>query len=180
MIGSLTLSYLLSGIVLIVMIVYPFRVYNKLVFLSNNTDKAFANIDIWLQQRSEELPSLCAIVRRFNEHEKSTIEQVTQLREKYASSSSQNSEMIIVINALTTILQPLFMRIEDNPDIKADSVYQQVSSRIIRLEEQIEEQREFFNNSVTIFNNEMQRVPVCWLAKVFMFKSKVLLHKITR
>lgn len=72
------------------------------------------------------------------------------------------------------------MRIEAYPDIKADSIYQQIASRITRLEGQIEDQRVFFNDSVTLFNNEMQRIPQNWLAKLFDFKPKVLLNKITR
>ena len=181
MIGSLTLSYLLSSIVLVVIVVYPFKVYNKLVFLSNNTEKAFANIDVWLQQRNDELPSLCSIVDRYAEHEKNATKTVTELRGKYASEvNNQNAETVMTANLLTTILQPLFMRIEAYPDIKADSIYQQIASRITRLEGQIEDQRVFFNDSVTLFNNEMQRIPQNWLAKLFGFKPKVLLNKITR
>ena len=105
MIGSLTLSYLLSSIVLVVIVVYPFKVYNKLVFLSNNTEKAFANIDVWLQQRNDELLSLCSIVDRYAEHEKITTKTVTELRGKYASEvKNQNAETVITANLLTTIL----------------------------------------------------------------------------
>ena len=174
--GASILAYVLFGIVFIVILVYPIKLYNRFVLLSNNTDKAFVNIDVWLQQRHEELPNLSLIITAYSEQEKNTIAKIMQLRDQYKS--ADNANKVVSANALTKILKPLFVRSEANPEIKANSVYQRISDRIIRLEDQIEDQRIFFNDSVTIFNNELQRVPQCWFARVFGFKPKLLLTEV--
>jgi len=174
--GVSALGYLFFCIVFLVIVAYPIKVFNRFVLLSNNTDKAFANIDVWLQQRNEELPNLSSIIVAYAEHEKSTMEKIMQLRDQYESANSTNK--VASANALTTILKTLFVRSEANLEIEANSIYQGISARIIRLEGQIEDQRVFFNDSVTIFNNELQRIPQCWFAWVCGFKPKLLLTEV--
>ncbi len=83
--GTLILGILLViGIVGI--IVYAAGVYNTLVRLSNNIDKAWSNIDVVLKQRYDELPKLVDVCNSYMKHEKDTLEGVTKARTAYSGS----------------------------------------------------------------------------------------------
>jgi LemA protein len=49
------------------------RLYNRLVMLKHSIEKAYANIDVLLQQRADEVPNLVAIVAGHRDHEAETL-----------------------------------------------------------------------------------------------------------
>ena len=63
---------LLTGIILIigmiVLVAYVVGVYNMLVRLANNIDKAWSNIDVILKQRHDELPKLVQVCNSYMTH----------------------------------------------------------------------------------------------------------------
>ena len=58
------------GVAFIVFVTYLIAIYNSLVQVRNNVDKAFKNIDVLLLQRNDELPKLIDICKGYMEHEK--------------------------------------------------------------------------------------------------------------
>jgi len=71
---SVSLFFTLSVLALILWMlgVWSLRIYNNLVFTQNNAFKAFANIDVLLVQRSDEVPNLETIVNELSEHRESS------------------------------------------------------------------------------------------------------------
>ncbi len=176
--GSSSLSYLLYGIFVAVITVYPFLVYNKFVSLSNRADKAFANIDVWLRQRSDELPNLCAIVAAHSSHEKDVLRALTELRAQHLAAHDIDSK-VSTNNTLTNLLLGLLLRLESSPKLTTESVYKKIAKRIERLHDQIADQQTLYNDSVTIFNDELQRIPQCWVAKLLRIRPHLLLSELS-
>src|SRR6476646_11297966 len=73
---------------LIILVAYVIGVYNMLVRLSNNIDKAWSNIDVTLKQRHDELPKLVQVCNGYMTHERETLESVTNARSAYSRSKS--------------------------------------------------------------------------------------------
>lgn len=61
-------------IVLAVVVIYCIMTYNSLVSIKNNVEKAWANIDVLLKQRNDELPKLIDTCKVYMAHESQTLE----------------------------------------------------------------------------------------------------------
>ncbi len=60
--------FLVAGVLLL----YAIIVYNELVRLRNDNDRAWANIDVLLKQRHDEMPKLVKTGEGYMQHERST------------------------------------------------------------------------------------------------------------
>ena len=72
-------------VILFLIAAYAVTLYNGLVRLKHGVGKAWANIDVLLRQRHEELPKLVETCRQYMQHERSTLEQVISARNAVSS-----------------------------------------------------------------------------------------------
>jgi LemA protein len=169
---------LLVGIVLVFGIVgiiaYAVGLYNTLVRLSNNIDKAWSNIDVILKQRHDELPKLVQVCNSYMTHERETLETVTAARSAYSRSTSVD-EKAKAENQLTRALGKLFAVAEQYPDLKANQDFLNVQERISALESAIADRREFYNDSVNVYNIRIEQIPALWVAQQIGYRTRPLL-----
>ena len=169
---------LLVGIVLVFgivgIIVYAVGLYNTLVRLSNNIDKAWSNIDVVLKQRHDELPKLVDVCNSYMKHERETLEGVTNARSVYGRSTSVDDKAKAE-NQLTQALGRLFAVAEQYPDLKANQEFLNVQQRISALESTIADRREFYNDSVNLYNIRIEQIPALWVAQQIGYKARPLL-----
>jgi LemA protein len=169
---------LLIGLVLvfgiIVILVYVVGIYNTLVRLSNHIDKAWSNIDVILKQRHDELPKLVQVCNSYMTHERETLERVTNARSAYSRSANVD-EKARAENQLTRALGKLFAVAEQYPDLKANQEFLNVQQRISSLENTIADRREFYNDSVTLYNIRIEQLPAAWVAQQVGYRARPLL-----
>lgn len=169
---------LLIGLVLvfgiIVILVYVVGIYNTLVRLSNHIDKAWSNIDVILKQRHDELPKLVQVCNSYMAHERETLESVTNARSAYSRSTNVD-EKAKAENQLTRALGKLFAVAEQYPDLKANQEFLNVQQRISSLENTIADRREFYNDSVTLYNIRIEQLPAVWVAQQVGYRARPLL-----
>ena len=171
--GTLLVGILLMfGIVSIM--VYVVGIYNTLVRLANNIDKAWSNIDVILKQRHDELPKLVKVCNSYMSHERETLESVTNARSVYGRSISVD-EKAKAENQLTRALGRLFAVAEQYPDLKANQEFLNVQQRISALENTIADRREFYNDSVNLYNIRIEQIPAVWVAQQIGYRAKPLL-----
>jgi LemA protein len=137
---------------------YFLSLYNSLVALKNGIGRAWANIDVLLKQRHDELPKLISTCEGYMQHERGVFDKLSEARGALASARgvAQRAE---AENQLTRALGQVFAVAEAYPQLKADESFRMLQSRISELENQIADRREFYNDSVTIFNIRIQQVP---------------------
>ena len=82
------------GLVLLVLIFYFFTIYNGLITVKNNIKKSWANIDVLLMQRSDEIPKLLTTVKGYVKHEKNMINEVLESREHYLGANTVGEKAI--------------------------------------------------------------------------------------
>ena len=153
---------------------YFIDTYNRLVMLNFNTDKAFANIDIVLKQRADEIPNLVKVLDKYVGYEKSTLERLTRLRVSYQDAKNQD-EKVAAHNSMTSLLGDVLAVSENYPDLKANASFLLLQERVSTLEDIISDRREFFNESINLYNIGIHQFPDLLLAKIMDFKSKSLL-----
>lgn len=140
--------------ILFVAVVYFTLIYNNLVTLKHNVSKAWANIDVLLKQRHDELPKLVETCKRYMNYEKDALEAIIKARS--AVSTAREKSDIKALGAAETQMRlglgNLFALAEDYPELKANESFQHLQSRITGLEHDIADRREFYNDSVNIKN----------------------------
>ena len=145
--------------------IYAVIVYNGLVRLQNEIGRAWANIDVLLKQRHDEVPNLVACVKGYMDHERETLEAVTAARA--ASMNAASIPQKAQADALMTgALRSFFAVAEGYPQLKADQNFLALQNRISELEERIADRREFFNDDVNTYNTRIAQLPEIFLARL--------------
>ena len=157
---------------------YSIILYNNLVALKHNVSKAWANIDVLLKQRHDELPKLVDTCKQYMGYEQETLQKVMQARA--AVSAAREKGDIGALGPAETQLRMglgnLFAVAEAYPDLKANENFQHLQGRISELENSIADRREFYNESVNQNNIRIEQFPDTIIARMFGFGPKELLE----
>ena len=143
---------------------YFLSIYNGLVEMKNNIGRSWANVDVLLKQRHDELPKLVSVCEAYMQHERAVFDKLSEARGAVARATTvpQRAE------AESQIGRALggFMAVAENyPDLKADQSFRALQQRISELENQIADRREFYNDVVTLFNTRIEQIPDSWVAQ---------------
>jgi len=168
---------ILVGLVLILFVVgiliYLITIYNSLVRLRNDMDKAWANIDVLLKQRHDELPKLIETCKGYMQYEQKTFQLITEARTSFMKANTV-AEKAQADNMISGALKSLFAVSENYPDLKANNNFMQLQKRISELEERIADRREFFNDDVNTYNIRIQQLPDVFVAKMLSLQRRDL------
>ncbi len=157
-------------VILAIIIIYIIMIYNGLVKLKNDISKSWANIDVLLKQRADEIPNLVEAVKGYMKHERGTLKELTEARVAMMKAGTI-AEKAKADNMITGALKSIFAVAEDYPKLEANQNFLQLQSRISGLENELADRREFYNDSVTNFNTRIQTFPDMIIAKTFKFNN---------
>jgi LemA protein len=160
-------------LVVVVGLAYAIGIYNGLVQVNQNVDKAWANIDVLLKQRHDEIPKLIATCEGYKNFERSTLESVIKARAEYTNASTANQK-VAAAGHLTGAVRGLLAVAEQYPDLKSSANFMQLQSRISALEEQIADRREFYNDSVTVLNTRIRQIPDVFVAPILQIGPRTM------
>lgn len=157
---------------------YAVGLYNSLVQLKHGVSKAWANIEVLLRQRHEELPKLVETCRQYMRYERDTLEAVLAARNQV--SHAQHAQDLKALGEAETGLRKglgrLFALAESYPELKADDSFQHLQQRISLLEASIADRRELYNDAVNLNNVRIEQFPDVLVARKFGFKAFELLQ----
>ncbi len=159
-------------------LLYAVLIYNNLVSIKHQVSKAWANIDVLLKQRHDELPKLVETCKQYMQYEGDTLEKVMQARAAAHTARGKGDVKGVSAaeNQMRMGLGQLFAVAENYPDLKANQSFQQLQARISGLENAIADRREFYNESVNINNVRIEQFPDLIIARLFNFKSAELME----
>lgn len=158
-------------IIVVVLAVLLVGSYNRLVALRQNTNQAFADIDVQLKQRHDLVPNLVETVKGYATHERGTLEAVVQARNA-ASAATTLPEKAAAETQLTTALRGVFALAEAYPDLKANTGFMQLQAELTDIENKLAAARRYFNNSVGEYNASIQAFPGVLVANMTGFKPR--------
>lgn len=162
----------------IVALIYVIGLYNSLVQLKHTVSKAWANIDVLLKQRHDELPKLVEVCKQYKQFEQATLERVIAARSRVqvAREGQDIAALGQAEGALRASLGGLFAVAEAYPELKTNQNYMQLQTRITGLENGIADRRELYNESVNIYNVRIEQFPAALIANMLSFTAKPLLE----
>ena len=149
---------LVLALVAIAIAVQGVALYNGLVQVKHQVDQAWANIDVLLKQRHDELPKLVDAVKAYATHERGLLEDVTAMRVR-AQASGSDQARVAAEEALSQGVSKLLAVGENYPALRASELFIDLQRRISALEEQIAHRREFYNAAVNINNVRLEEFP---------------------
>ena len=142
---------------------YVATIYNSLVQVKHNVDQAWANIDVLLKQRGDELGKLIDAVKGYLTYERDLLTRLTTLRSQVAR-GGPDEYRLAAEREIGAGVGRLFAVAENYPNLKSSGNFLELQKRITSLEEQIAHRREFYNDAVNINNSRMEQVPERLLA----------------
>jgi LemA protein len=152
-------------------LIYTVILYNGLIRLRNENDRAWANIDVLLKQRHDEIPNLVETVKGYMQHEQQTLLAVTQARTASINAASVGQKAVADLK-MASALRGLFAVAENYPQLKANENFLKLQSRISELEERIADRREFFNDEVNTYNTRIAQIPEVFVANFMNLKPR--------
>jgi len=170
-IGELLIVAFVIVLVVIGLAIYLVSVYNGLIKLKNDIKKSWANIDVLLKQRTDELPKLIASVKGYMKHERETLELLTKARTDFLKAKTL-PEKARADGEITRALKTIFAVAENYPNLKASENFIQLQNRISGIENELADRREFYNDSVNTFNIRIQSFPDMYVAGWLKYKSE--------
>ena len=165
---------LIVGAIVVIVIIFLVVSYNSLVRSRNRIDNAYSQIDVQLKRRYDLIPNLVETVKGYAAHEKSTFEAVTAARANAISAQEGGSpaQQAQAENALSGTLKSLFAVAEAYPDLKANQNFLNLQEELTSTEDRIAYARQFYNDSVLTYNNNIQTFPRSLLAGMFNFDKR--------
>jgi LemA protein len=146
-------------------------VYNSLIRLKNNIERAWSNIDVLLKQRHDELNNLVETVKGYMKHEKKVLENITMARTEFLKAKSVHDKAIADA-AMEGALKSLFAVAENYPQLRANENFLKLQKRISEIEDHIADRREFYNDSVNVYNIRIEQFPDMLIANLFKYTRK--------
>ncbi len=173
----MTSALILLGIAAVALI-YGISLYNHLVQLKHGVAKAWANIDVLLKQRHDELPKLVEVCKQYKQFEQETLQRVITARSQVqaAREGQDIAALSKAEGAMRASLGGLFAVAEAYPELKSNEHFMQLQTRISGLENGIADRRELYNESVNIFNFSIEQFPAVLIANLLGFSGKPLLE----
>jgi len=164
--------------IIAVLLFYGIGLYNHLVNVKHAVAKAWANIDVLLKQRHDELPKLVEVCKQYKQFEQATLQKIIEARSQVQSARERQDIPALgqAEGALRMGLGSIFAVAEAYPELKANENFMQLQTRITSLENGIADRRELYNESVNINNVQIEVFPASIIAKLFNFGEKPLLE----
>lgn len=164
---------MIALIVVVVIILMVVAMYNGLVQSRNKVRNAWSQIDVQLQRRFDLIPNLVEAVKGYMAHEQETLTKVTELRTSWANASTVG-EKAELDNQLSGALKTIMAVSENYPDLKANQNFSTLQEELRSTENKISYARQFYNDSVTMYNTKLQVIPTNIIASMFNFTPEEL------
>lgn len=159
--------------IVVVLILFVISLYNNLVKLRQKVRNAWSQIDVQLQRRFDLIPNLVDTVKGYMNHEEGTLTKISELRTSWANASSV-AEKAELDNQLSGALKTIMAVSESYPDLKANTNFSELQEELQNTENKLSFSRQFYNDTVTMYNTKLEVIPSNFIASMFHFEPAEL------
>ena len=160
-------------IIIIAIAAFIIVTYNGLVKLRMRVENAWSQIDVQLQRRFDLIPNFVETVKGYMTHEQETFEKISSLRTSWANASTVEDKAKIN-NELSSTLKTIMAVSENYPELKANENFLKLSEELSNTENKLSFSRQFYNDTVTMYNTKLQVFPSNIIAGMFNFTAREL------
>jgi len=156
---------------IVLIILFIVASYNSLIITRNRVKDQFSQIDVQLKKRADLIPNLVETVKGYTKHEEEIFKNAIAARKNYLSSNSKNDK-IKSNSDIDNTINKLFALTENYPDLKASTNFQNLQTQLKEIEDKIAYARQFYNDTVLLYNNRVEMFPSNIIANIFNFKQE--------
>lgn len=171
----MTITIIVLAILAIIIVGWGISIYNRLITTRNQVNNQFANIDVILKQRADQIPQLMAVAEKAMEHEKSVFIALSDARQRYFKAQNIN-EKISASNEMNTALRGMIALAENYPTLISGEQLALLQTALSDVENKIAQRREGFNDATTNYNTAIEMFPDSLIAVFFRFERMQLLE----
>jgi LemA protein len=165
------LALVVGAVLALVLVVFLAVItYNNVIALQRRCQRAWANIDVALKQRHDQLPNLVAAVRGVMRFEEQVLTAVTEARARYEPDAPVH-EQAVVSEETSRAVRSLFAVVENYPELQSHENVMALQEEIERLETVIARRRELFNNQVYLYQTRIHTIPAMWFRPLFGWRD---------
>ena len=165
-------------IIIVVILVVVALMYNVLITSRNKVKNAWSQIDVQLQRRFDLIPNLVETVKGYMDHEETVLTKVTELRTSWANATTV-SKKAELDSELSGALKTIMAVSENYPDLKSSKNFTELQEELRSTEDKIAYARQFYNDSVTMYNTKLETIPTNIVASMFNFKQEELFEAVS-
>ena len=167
------MAWIIVLIIIVVIALYIAVAYNNFISLKQRVQNAWSQIDVQLQRRFDLIPNLVEAVKGYMNHESGTLEKVTALRTSWANAQTPD-EKVKLDNELSQTLKTILAVSESYPDLKANQNFLSLQADLKDTESKVSFSRQFYNDTVAMYNTAIQSFPSNIIAGIFHFEPSTL------
>ena len=157
--------------VLLLIGLFGFLTYNRMIARRQAVDNSWSQIDAALQRRHDLIPNLVEAVKGYAKHEQDTFTKVTAAR-----TAAEGARGVEGSSAAEGVLGGLIGRLmviaEQYPELRATENFQQLQANLADTENQIQITRRVYNDTVQTYNTLIQVFPPVLIANAFHFEPR--------
>jgi LemA protein len=157
--------------IVVVIILWFIAAYNGLVRARNNVRNAWSQIDVQLKRRHDLIPNLVEVVKDYMGYEQEVLQNVTKAR-NVAMAARGPAEAATAEAGLSRALTGLYAVMENYPDLKANQNVSQLQEELTSTENKIAFARQYYNDSVMVYNTKTEVIPTNFVANMAGFKKE--------
>jgi len=162
-------------IIAVICLCICYSIYVSVIQKKNKYEEAFSSIDVQLKKRFDLIPNILSIANKYMEHEKTLMQEITQLRTKamsLPSDSNNMNEKLELSSQMQTKMRELMVAVENYPTLKADQPMMTAMQTYNEVEEHISAARRFYNSAVRELNNAVEIFPSSIFASMLGITKK--------
>ena len=174
--GTTIAIYMGTVIFALILLFWFVSIWNRLVRLEKDVDRAWSNIDTILQQRFDMIPNMVKIVQEYAGHEKEIFGDLSEARKAFAAASKGGdvSGVMAAESMLSQAMPKLLALSEAYPDLKANTNFLKLQGDYKEIEDSVTDQRQLYNSSATNFNTAIEIIPDSIVASIKGCKERIL------
>ena len=174
---GMTIAIYMGTVIFALILLFWFvSIWNRLVRLEKDVDRAWSNIDTILQQRFDMIPNMVKIVQEYAGHEKEIFGALSEARNTFAAASKGGdvSGVMAAESILSQAMPKLLALSEAYPDLKANTNFLKLQGDYKEIEDSVTDQRQLYNSSATNFNTAIEIIPGAFVASIKGCKERTL------
>ena len=163
---------LIVGTILVVALGFSVRawisIYNKFQYWINRAKRKFADVDVIMQERLDNIHALAQIAKKYDIHEYKALKDVIEARSRWTKEADLNEKVRLASEVENNYLklQAIF---EKYPNLKADKMHISLMERDSRVERRLRKTRLAYNRVAQQYNERTKIFPRNVVARAHNF-----------
>ncbi len=169
-----TIIWLVLGFIIIIALGFSVKawigVYNKFQYWITRAQRKFADVDVVMQERLDNIHALAQVAKKYDIHEYKALRDVIEARSRWTKDTDLNEKVKLTSEVENNYLK-LQAVFERYPDLKADQLHISLMERDSRIERRLRKTRLEYNRVAQQYNERTRRFPRNIIARAHSFKE---------